>query len=80
METFNVYQFFSDDNYEEVRSNVNAAEAMKAFVFYTSSVGAKIGTTKRVIVTDKGDCINAEWVHGQGLVYPPPPNNNAATI
>jgi hypothetical protein len=80
METFSVFQFFDSDNYEEVRSNVDASEAMKAFVFYTSSIGARIGTTKRVIVTDKGDCINAEWIYGKGLVYPPPPSNNAASV
>lgn len=74
MEKFNVYQFFDGETWEQVRTNVDAAEAMKAFVFYTSSVGAKIGTTKRVIITDSGDCINAEWIYGSGLVYPPQPS------
>lgn len=71
METFNVFQFFDDENYEQVRNNVDANEAMKAFVFYSSSVGARIGTTKRVIITNIGDCVNAEWIFGKGLVYPP---------
>lgn len=68
---FNVCQFFMDGSYEYVRRFVSATKAMKAFRFYTSNVAAKIGTTTRVIVTDGGDCINAEWVFGKGVVYPP---------
>jgi hypothetical protein len=43
---------------------------MKAFKHYCTSVGAKMGTTNRVIITDSGDCTNAEWVFGEGLVFP----------
>lgn len=71
MELFNVCQFFKDGTYEYVRKNVTAEEAMKAFAHYTNSVGAKLGFTKRVIVTDGGDCINAEWKLGEGYTYPP---------
>lgn len=71
MELFSVTQFFKDDSYETVREWVTAEEAMKAFAHYTNSVGAKLGFTKRVIVTDDCDCINAEWKHGEGYTYPP---------
>ena len=67
---FSVCQFFEDDTYEYVRRYVSAEEAMEAFKHYTVSVGAKIGITKRVIITDGGDCINAEWQFGKGLTYP----------
>lgn len=69
-EEFSVYQFFPDGSYEKVREFVSAEEAMSAFKHYTSSVGAQIGTTKRVIITDGGDCINMEWEYGKGITYP----------
>lgn len=68
---FSVCQFFPDESYEYVRRWVTAEEAMAAFTHYTNSIGAKLGTTVRVIITDGGDCTNAEWVHGKGIVFPP---------
>ena len=66
---FSVCQFFEDDSYEYVRRYVAVEEAVQAFMHYTKSIGAKLGTTKRVIITDGGDCINAEWNFGKGLVF-----------
>ena len=71
-ETFSVWQFFSDDYYEKVRDHVSAEEAMKAFHHYTNSVAAKAGITQRVIIVDGGDCTNAEWKFGEGIVFPKP--------
>ena len=68
---FSVCQFFIDDSYEYVRRFVDAKEAVLAFKHYSSSVGARLGTTKRVIVTDGGDCVNMEWQYGKGITYPP---------
>ena len=70
-EKFNVCQFFMDGQYEYVRRNVEMAEAVNTFKHYTTSVGARIGTTVRVIITDTGDEICAEWKRGEGLVFPP---------
>jgi hypothetical protein len=70
MGEFNVVQFFPDDTYEYVRKFVSAEDAVKAAVYYATSVGAKLGTTRRVIITDGGDCINWEWKYGEGVVYP----------
>jgi len=67
---FSVVQYFIDDSYERVREFVSAEEAMKAFQHYITCVGARIGTTKRVMITDGGDCTNALWEFGKGLVYP----------
>ena len=67
---FSVYQFFMDDSYERVREFVSAEEAMQAFRHYTTNVSSRIGMTKRVILTDGGDCICFEWVHGKGIVFP----------
>lgn len=68
---FSVYQFFQDDTWEQVRSQVDAEEAFKAYLHYTSSVGARMGTTTRVIITDGEDFTNAEWIFDKGHVYPP---------
>lgn len=68
---FSVCQFFEDDSYEYVRRYVDIEEAVNAAKHYTSSVGAQLGFTKRVIITDGGDCINFEWQYGQGITYPP---------
>lgn len=68
---FSVAQFFPDGQYEYVRRWVTAEEAMKAFVHYSNSVGAQIGTTVRVIITDGGDNTNAEWEFGKGITFPP---------
>jgi hypothetical protein len=71
-ETFNVCQFFQDKTYEYVRRGVSAEEAIKAYKHYTTSVGARLGTTVQVIVTDSGDYINMEWTFAEGYVYPHP--------
>lgn len=69
---FSVCQFFEDGSYEYVRRFVSDAEAVKAFQHYTTNVAATVlGTTKRVIITDGGDCVNLEWQFGKGITYPP---------
>lgn len=68
---FSVFQFFPDETYECVRSRVEAAEAVEAARHYSSSVGAQIGTTRRVIITDSGDHTVFEWKYGEGVVFPP---------
>lgn len=68
---FSVCQFFEDGSYEYVRRFVSAEEAVNAAKHYTSSVGARMGLTKRVIITDGGDCCNFEWKFGEGITYPP---------
>lgn len=68
---FSVCQFFENDTYEYVRRKVSAAEATKAFKHYITCVGAKMGTTKRVIITDGGDHCNMDWEFGKGIVFPP---------
>lgn len=66
---FNVVQFFEDGSFEYVRRNVSATDAVNAAHHYCNSVGAKIGTTTRVIITDGGDCTNFEWIFGKGVTF-----------
>ena len=66
---FSVCQFFADDSYEYVRRFVSAKEAVEAAKHYCTSIGAQLGTTRRVIITDGGDYINFEWQFGKGITY-----------
>jgi hypothetical protein len=70
-EEFSVYQFFADESCECLCRFVDPAEAVKTAHAYCTSVGAQIGTTRRVIITDGGDCTNFEWQFGKGVTYPP---------
>ncbi len=68
---FSVYQFFPDGQYEEAEHFVSAATALHRAVQLATSVGGRIGTTVRVIITDGGDSIAWEWKYGEGVVFPP---------
>lgn len=68
---FSVVQYFPDDSYEYVRRYVSATEAMTAARHYCTSVGAKLGITKKVIITDGGDFICFEWTKEKGVTFPP---------
>ncbi len=68
---FNVCQFFEDGSYEYVIRNADPRTAVETAKRFTESVGAKIGTTKRVIITDAGDNTNFEWKFGEGVTFPP---------
>jgi len=69
---FSVAQFFKSGEWEYVRRFVSVEEAWDAFQHYTTSVAVGMGLVERVIITDGGDCINAEWIHGKGIVFPYP--------
>jgi hypothetical protein len=71
MSSFSVCQFFPSGAYEYVRQNVGTEEAVFAFKHYTTSVGARLGTTARVIITDEDDAVAMEWVFEKGIVFPP---------
>ena len=68
---FSVCQFFPDGSYEYVRRGIGPTEAVPIALDYCCSVGARIGTTVRVIVTDGDDFITFEWIREKGVVFPP---------
>lgn len=72
IETFNVFQFFVDGSQEKVVEFVPAERAVEVARDLINSVGGKLGTTQRVIITDGFDCINLEWLYGKGVVFPTP--------
>ena len=75
-----VCQFFQDGSYEYVKRFVGPEEAVGAAISYTSNVSATLGLTRRVIITDGGDCVNWEWRFGEGVVFPPPAPVPAHTV
>lgn len=69
MDQYNVVQFFKDGTHEYVRRAVPALEAVQATQHYTQSVGARMGTTVRVIITDMLDQTCFEWQDGK-ITFP----------
>lgn len=67
---FSVCQFFPNEDYQYFVRFVDAETAMLKAKGLIESVGGRIGTTKRVIVTDGGDSICFEWQHGKGITFP----------
>lgn len=67
---FSVYQFFPDETYERVASFVDPETAMRTVKTLTETLGARLGTTVRIIITDGGDFTVLEWKHGEGIVWP----------
>ena len=51
----------SDETYEYVKRLVDAEQAVMIAKRLTESVGARIGTTRRIIITDGGDYTVFEW-------------------
>lgn len=68
---FSVYQFFADGTNEAVLRFVDAETAVKRAHALCFSVGARIGNTCRVIITDGGDFTAFEWKFGEGVTFPP---------
>lgn len=68
---YSVYQWFlGDERYEKVKEFVNAEEAVDTATNLAKSVGAKLGTTTRVIITDGWDNCCWEWTREDGIVFP----------
>jgi len=68
---YSVVQFFVDESYEKVLEFVDAEEAVRKAIALCQTVGARVGTTKRVIITDGGDFTSWEWIFGKGITFPP---------
>jgi hypothetical protein len=67
---FSVCQFFPDGSYEYVKRWIGGKEAIETAKRCTESVGGRIGTTVKVIVTDGGDFTVFAWEFGKGVVFP----------
>ena len=67
---YSVVRFFIDDTHEYLKRFVPCEEAIGAARDACRSVGAQIGTTQRVIVTDGGDFTVMEWTYAEGVTFP----------
>jgi hypothetical protein len=68
---YSVVQFFPDGSYEYVARWIMPEAAVRLAKRITETIGAKLGTTTRVIITDGGDSTVFEWQHGRGVTFPP---------
>ena len=75
---FSVCQFFEDGSCEYYKHFIGGFEAVKAAHFLSHNVAAKMGITRRVIITDGGDQCVFEWKHGEGVTFPTPEQRQAA--
>jgi hypothetical protein len=66
---YSVVQFFPDETYEKVLEWVGPEEAVKMAAQLAGSVGARIGTTRRIIITDGGDHTCFQWEFGKGVTF-----------
>jgi hypothetical protein len=69
-ELFSVYAFFPDETSMLDLDHVDAETAVNAAKRLTESLGARMGTTRRVIIVDADDNTCFMWVFGKGVVFP----------
>ncbi len=67
---FSVVQWFPNGVHEYTRRFVDAETAFNVAKHYCTCVGAKIGTTVRVIIEDGGGYCCFEWKRDEGVVFP----------
>jgi hypothetical protein len=72
MNEFSVYQWFADGSYEVVLKLVSDERAVRVAQQLTESIGAKIGITRQIMITDGGDSCVFEWKFGEGVTFPKP--------
>jgi hypothetical protein len=72
-ELFNVVRFSADGYGEYLRRSLPARDAVHAAHHYCHNLDARVGLTRRVIITDGGDDTVFEWKYGEGVTFPPPP-------
>lgn len=67
---FSVWQFFEGGRYQPVVRWVEGKAAVSEAMRLARSVGGRVGTTRRIIITDGGDFTVFEWKFGEGVTYP----------
>jgi hypothetical protein len=70
MNEFSVYQWFVNGDREDVLRFVDDEQAVRTATNLASSVGARLGTTVRVMITDGMDYCVWEWKFDEGIVFP----------
>jgi hypothetical protein len=70
---YSVWAFFPDESSMADLDHVDAETAVLAAKRLTESIGGRVGTTRRVIITDGEDNTCFEWQFGKGVTFPPRP-------
>lgn len=68
---FNVHQWFVNNGYEKAGEWMDAKRAVEFATSLATSVGARLGTSVRVMITDHLDCCAWEWRREFGVIHPP---------
>jgi len=70
---FSVYAFYPDGTHDgpEVRY-VDVDTAQEKFLDLIQRPASKLGIIRRVIITDGGDLLCAEWKFSEGITWPKP--------
>jgi hypothetical protein len=68
---FTVHQFYADECCERVLELVDRATAMAHATRLIGSVGALLGTTVRVVVTDSAEETVFDWKSSEGMICQP---------
>jgi hypothetical protein len=71
---FSVWLFFKDGYHIAEQRWLKAEAAVTLAREVTLRPAAQAGLIERIIITDGGDNTVFEWKHGQGVTFPPPPN------
>lgn len=69
-DSYRLYLFYADDSREEFGPTADVEELVIKAKGFSESVGAKIGTLTRMIITDSGDYTIFEWTTKEGVVFP----------
>lgn len=77
---FSVYWLDPEGTSNPEKRFVTAIEAMRCVADLILRPAAVAGIINRVVITDGGDCIVFEWLHGQGVVWPPEQEIEAAGL
>lgn len=67
---YSVFQWFIDGSREDVLRFVGAEEAVDTATRLATSVGGRLGSTQKIMITDGGDCCCWEWNHEKGMTFP----------
>lgn len=67
---FTVYQFFIGGQCAPATEPLKARTALREAKELTATLGARIGSTCRIVITDAGGGTVWEWRYGHGVVFP----------
>ena len=68
---YRVWVFFPDGMHHLIDDGLDARAAALCAKRQTETVGARLGTTQRIIIEDQGGDTAFQWEYGKGITFPP---------